>query len=237
MEYRSRLRNKVKSTLYKNTIISIVVILVIVALVVFFGLKLLINFSLLLGRIKSIGEVPIDTQNEFMLPPSINPLPEATNSAVISISGIASQPGQTIELFLNDDRKTESLADNNSQFTFSELRLDQGLNRLKTKAKSNGKESDFTNEIIIEYETTPPALEVQEPTSGHVIKKTPQVRVVGKTEPDTSVFINEFLPIVDSGGNFSYTMPLSEGENTIKVTAIDRAGNQTINEIKVTYQP
>ena len=47
--------------------------------------------------------------------------------------------------------------------------------------------------------------------------------------------MNEFWAIVDAGGNFSYTLPLQNGENTIKVVATDEAGNKTEYEVKVTY--
>ena len=237
MEYRSRLRNRVRNTLYKNTAISIAAIIVVLIFIIFFGLKLLVNFSLLLGRIKSIGEIPITSQNEFVLPPTLNPLPEATNSAVIEISGVGSQPGQTIELFLNGNSLKSALIDSDSRFTFAQIRLEIGENQIKARAKGNGNESDFTEEVILVYETTPPALEVTEPFDGQIVKKTGEIRVVGKTEPDATILVNEFLPIVDGNGNFYYRMPLLAGENTIKVTARDRAGNQTTNEIKVTFEP
>lgn len=237
MQYRSRLRSRVRNTLYKNTIISVAVIIIILILVGFFGIQLLVKFSLLLGNIKSIGEIPSSQSNAFILPPSLDPLVEATNSAIIEISGRGSEPGQTIEIFLNDSYKTKALVDNDSQFKILQFRLEQGQNYIKSRAKQDDKESSFSEELTVLFETTPPALEVKEPSDGQVIRKTSQVRVVGKTETDTSISINNFLPIVDGSGNFSYTLPLKEGENSIKVIAKDKAGNQTTNELKVTFEP
>ena len=223
--------------MYKNTIVSIAIIIVVLVVILFFGLQLLVKFSLLLGRIKSTSEIPTDLQTEFVLSPTLNPLFEATNSAVIEVSGIGSEPGQTIELFLNGERKTDTIVNSNSQFTFSQLRLESGENRIQVRAKKDGKESEFSNQAMVTLDTTPPALEVKEPTDGQIIRKDPQVRIVGKTESESSIFINDFLPIVDTNGNFLYSLPLSNGENSIKIVARDKAGNQTTNEIKVTFEP
>jgi len=233
MQYRSRLRKG----LFRNTLVSIIAIILIIFFVGFFGIQVLVKLSLFLGNIKSIGEIPINSNNSVILPPMLDPLFEATNSAVIEITGRGTEPGQTIEIFVNGDYKTKALVDNDSEFTVPEFRLEQGENEIKAKAKFDNKESEFSPEQIVIYENTPPALEVKEPTSGQTIKKTRNIRVAGKTEADANVSVNGLLPIVDSNGNFSYMFPLKDGENVIKVVATDRAGNQTTNEIKVTFEP
>jgi len=237
-QYRSRLRNKVRNTLYKNTFVSIAAFAVILIIVVFFGLQLLVKFSLLIGKIKSINEAPsTNSQSEFVLTPTLNPILEATNSAKLDISGIGSTPGQTIELYVNDEKQDDTVVDNNSQFNFSGITLGLGENLIKVKAKEKEKESQFSPTAKIVYETTPPALEIKQPTDGQTINKKAEVVVMGKTDAEASISVNDFLPIVDSSGNFSYTLPLKEGENIIKIIAKDKAGNETSNEIKVTYQP
>lgn len=239
MEYRSRLKAKVKNAVYKNTLVSIVAIVIIFLVVIFFGFQLLVKASLLIGRIKSTADIPANTnsQNEFVLTPTLNPLFEATNTATIEVSGLGTSSGQTIELFINDSSKSTALVDSKSQFTFSSVRLESGENKIKVRAKLDSKESQFSTETIVVYDTTPPALELKEPADGQTINKTAQVKIVGKTEADARVLINDFLPIVDGSGGFTYTMPISEGENIIKVVAADKAGNQTTNQIKVIFQP
>lgn len=232
MQYRSRLKNKVRS----NTFLSIALLIGITLIAIFFGLQLLVKISLFLGNIKSINDVPSSGSREFVLPPTLDPLYEATNSATIAISGTGT-PGQTVEIFLNDGLKTKVLVDNNSQFTISGFRLESGTNAIKARAKLDEKESAFTPEVTVVVDITPPALEIKEPADGQVVKNTPQVRILGKTEADTNVLINEFLPVVDSLGSFSYTMPLKEGENKVKITAKDKAGNQTTNEITIKFEP
>ncbi len=239
MEYRSRLKAKVKSAVYKNTFVSVVAIIIIFLVIIFFGLQLLVKFSLLMGRIKSVGDIPATTnsQNEFVLTPTLNPLFEATNTAAIEVSGLATSTGQTIELFINGSSKSTALVDSKSQFAFSSVRLESGENKIKVRAKLDSKESQFSTEAIVVYDTTPPALELKEPTDGQTITKTAQVKIIGKTEADARILINDFLPIVDNNGGFSYAIPLKEGENSIKVVSTDKAGNQTTNQIKVIFQP
>ena len=48
---------------------------------------------------------------------------------------------------------------------------------------------------------------------------------------------NERFIIVSEDGRFSGSIDLKEGENTIAVVAVDRAGNQAKNEVAVIYQP
>ena len=203
----------------------------------FFGLKLFVNLSLFLGNIKSTDDISSSTGNVYLLPPTLNPFYEATNSATIQISGNAVKGGQTIEIYLNGDYKTKAFSDNNGQFTISDFRLENGANRIKARTKDGDKQSAFTQEVTVVFDTTPPALEIKEPTDGQVVKKTPQVRITGKTDVDATILINDFLPIVDSNGNISYTMPLKEGENSIKIVAKDKASNQTTNQLKVIFEP
>lgn len=239
MEYRSRLKTKVKNAVYKNTFTSIVVIAIIFLVLIFFGLQLLVKFSLLIGRIKGVGDIEQTTssQSDFVLVPILNPLFEATNTATIEVSGLATSTGQTIELFLNNDLESTTIVDSKSQFIFSSVRLESGENKIKVRAKINDKESQFSNETVIVYDITPPALEIKEPADGQTIKKSAQVKIIGKTEADAQILINDFLSIVDNNGGFSYTLPLKEGENNIKVVALDRAGNQTTNQLKIIFEP
>ena len=63
------------------------------------------------------------------------------------------------------------------------------------------------------------------------------VKVLGKTDPGVRVTVNGFWAVIDENNNFSYNLPLQNGENMIKIEAIDQAGNKTEKEIKVTYSP
>ena len=64
-----------------------------------------------------------------------------------------------------------------------------------------------------------------------------EIMVKGKTEEKATVTVNERFVVVGSEGNFEYSLTLSEGENKILIVAIDKAGNKTEKELKVTYTP
>jgi hypothetical protein len=236
MEYKSRLQRKTKKSVYKNTYVLLGGILIFIIAGIFFGIPLLVKLSLFIGNMKSTNEIDSPSEKSLILPPTFNTPYEATNTATISLSGVG-QPGQTIEVFLNDEFETKTLVDNESTFTISDLKLDSGNNTIKARAKENNQESGFSESFTIKLDTTPPALEVKEPTDGQKISKIPQVKIVGKTEADSTISVNGHLPIVDSEGNFSYILPLKDGENEIKIIATDTASNQTVNQLKVIYEP
>ena len=76
-------------------------------------------------------------------------------------------------------------------------------------------------------------LTISSPQSGTTVSLD-SVIVRGKTVPYAEVLINEIDFKADASGNFSSTVFLDEGENTIFITAIDGNGNASEKEITVT---
>ena len=60
---------------------------------------------------------------------------------------------------------------------------------------------------------------------------------MGKTDSGVRITVNGFWAVIDENNNFSYSLPLQDGDNAIKVVAQDQAGNKAEKEIKVTYSP
>lgn len=79
-------------------------------------------------------------------------------------------------------------------------------------------------------------LSVTSPANGSTVK-TPTITVKGKTVPKAEVWVNDQDVRADASGNFSATVTLDEGENTITVTANDDDGNASEKEITVNYEP
>ncbi len=160
----------------------------------------------------------------------------ATNSAQIKVSGSAPKD-TTVMLYVNDIKEEEIPVDEDNNFTFDEVKIDEGENTIKTKAKDDNKNVSVYSPVIkITYLNKPPSLEINEPTDGKSFEKDDSpIQVKGKTDPKVKVTVNDFWAIVDGAGNFSYTLPLQGGENRIKVVATDEAGNKTEKEIKVSY--
>ncbi len=66
---------------------------------------------------------------------------------------------------------------------------------------------------------------------------TPSILVSGKTVANADVGINDTEIKADGKGNFSATLTLDEGENTIVVVASDVNGNASEQDLTVTYNP
>lgn len=217
--------------------ISLFTLIATAAFLYFGAVPLLTKFSLLLtssGRDKNdTGQ----TDNSLLLPPHLEPVVEATNTATTSVKGFAN-PGDTVKVYVNDKELDKLLVGNDGQFSISQVSLKEGDNTIYATMAKGDKESSPSDMLKIAYIKTPPSLEVNEPSDGQTYygdNKTINVR--GKTDNQVKVYINDRLAIVGGDGSFSYPVSLNEGDNQIKIVAADPAGNQTTIQRKVTYKP
>lgn len=219
----------------KNLFLSLIGIIVVLFAVFKFGIPLLANFSLIVSGQSAPSEQKKE-EFSFVNTPVINSLPEATNSAEIVISG-KSLKGADVDLYINDSIVDKTSADNKGEFEFKQT-LSEGGNKIYVRAKDNDKESDFSQSFDVLFDNKAPELSINSPLDNQSFSKDQnKAQVTGKTEGDVMITINGFRAIVDESNNFSYNFPLQNGENKIKITAVDLAGNQTEKEIKVTYSP
>jgi bacillopeptidase F len=215
--------------------------LILIAFLVFFGLELLVKFSLFL---ESLSPPPANfgqsqKRKTRSLPPSLYPPPVATNAARLNLKGF-SQPGQKVRLYLNGEKITDSTADKRGEFLFTNISLESGDNRLyAATVNDKGEEETFSTSYTVLFKNQPPPLEVLEPEDGAVYKKETNqtITVKGKTEADATVTLNDRLVVVQPNGEFSHPLRLNEGENHLKISARDPAGNETSTELTVTYRP
>lgn len=232
---RSRLAKRYQRQTLKTLILSVLGIIAILFLLVKFGVPLLANISLFLSNTKNKQEVT-KKKDVFVAPPVLDALPNATNSAQINVSGTAT-PGEKINLYINGELEEKTDVQKDHTFVFEKITLKDGENHIQTKSITKDKnESDFSNQYTIVFKKEPPALTIESPSNDQKFSKDDKrTEVKGKTDPNVKVTVNDFWAIVDSDGNFSYTLPLKDGDNTIKVTATDEAGNKTEKEVKVNY--
>lgn len=235
---RSRLSRRLKRRTEKTLLLSILGIILILFLLVKFGIPLIVNFTLLISGSKNDSStVSSKNDSSFVMPPVLNPLPTATNSAKISVSGIA-LPKQIIILYLNDKMQDKTKVKNDNRFSFEDLILSEGENVIKAKAADNDNESSFSESIIIVYKNTPPNLSINSPSDGQSFSKDENsITVSGKTDPGVKITINDLWAIVDANGDYSKELLLKEGENNITIIAIDEAGNKAELKIKINYSP
>jgi len=207
-------------------------------LLIRFGLPALIKMSTFLGDLNS-SKQPIEKQESSpILPPRLNPLPLATASAEINISGY-SQAGSTVKLFLRGISIEETTADAQGEFSFKSVHLKDGGNEIYAEANDNqGQESAPSTTYTVTLDSEVPKLELSQPQDGQrFFDKDSPITITGKTEPGTDLTINNRFVLVKDDGSFSVTQSLNEGDNQIEVLVRDDAGNETKKSLKVNYTP
>lgn len=236
MRYRSRLSRRLERQTKQTLLFSILGIIVTIFLIVKVGIPLLANFSLFIAGFRGSSDTTKKESSIFVSSPVLHPLPTATNSATLVVSGKAN-PKERVKLYVNGEFVDEKDVEEDGSFSFEKVQLSAGPNTIQTKALTEeNKESNFSKEVIVVFKKDLPALSLDVPKDGQTFSRDENVaQVLGKTDPGVKVTINEFWAIVDEQGNFSYSLTLQNGENRIKVTAVDEAGNKAELERKVTY--
>ncbi len=237
MRRRSRLNATLQKKTRKTMFFSILGIIIVLFLLFKFGVSALINFSLFLsGRGGESNLASNQSSINFIPSPVLNPIVSATNSAQIIITGI-SQKDRKIELFLNSKKVDEVDTTDNGEFRF-EPTLKKGANTVSVRAVYKDKKSDASEKYSVEYKDTAPKLEVSTPSDGASFKKEDKsVEVKGQTDANVTVTVNGFFAVTSENNSFSYVLQLRDGDNEVKIVAVDNAGNQTEKTLKVNYSP
>jgi hypothetical protein len=76
-------------------------------------------------------------------------------------------------------------------------------------------------------------LTITSPKDGATLNST-NVAIVGKTEPNAELFINDVEGKADSNGDFSISVGLEEGQNQLIIDANDDSGNVAEETLTVT---
>jgi len=234
---KSRLMRKQESRSLRRAVLFTFLTILLGLAIVFLGIPALIRLAVFVGNLRSTS-TPIESQDTLApAPPRLESLFEATNSANINLQGFT-ESGVTVEIFLNDIIGEKIIAEADGSFLFSNLQLEKGENEIYVLATDqNGNQSQKSNKLIIIYDNIPPELNIIEPTAESQFSTDEEkVEIKGKIEESGTITINDRFVILNSEGNFSYPINLQEGENKIKIIAIDKAGNQTEKEMIITRE-
>jgi len=238
MVSKTRLQRKREKDSLRQAFKYLLLVFGLLFLLIRFGLPALINMAAFLGDLNS-SKQPIEKQESLpILAPRLNPLPMATASAEINISGY-SQSGSTVKLFLRGISIDETIADANGEFSFNKVHLKDGENEIYTKANDNqGTESEASTSYTVTVDSENPILEITQPEEGQrFFDKDSPITVTGKTEPELSLLINNRFVLVKADGSFSVTQNLTAGDNQIEIVVRDDAGNETKKSLKINYTP
>ncbi|MBI2327515.1 hypothetical protein HYU92_04315 [Candidatus Curtissbacteria bacterium] len=228
-----RLARKEEKATVKR-IISLSIVSGILAIFLFtIGIQLLGKFADFLDAIFKNKEINV-IDNSAIGEPKIDPLPHATNSARLAVSGFASDSNSVI-IYLNGQKSGTANVEA-GKFKFEDLELRSGENKVEAKAVSGGRESNFSDAWIVILDREKPTLEVEGPAEGQFFSGNNRIKVFGKAEKDTQVYANGFLASIDLEGKFEVFVPLGEGKNTVEIKAIDLAGNTKTEMRKITFR-
>ena len=229
----SRLESHQNKQIVQRIVIAIVLF---IAFIVFFfsaGIKMLVSFTLFINQLANSKSKQQPTQQtETLNTVSIDPIPSATNSSTLAFSGTALN-FDTLEIYLNEEKQDEiPISDT---FVGKINGLEKGTNAVYFIAKSStSKETKKTPSYDILYKDDKPKLEIQRPNDNTTVN-TEDVQISGQTDTETTIRINDRPLIVDVDGKFTTMFRLKEGENKIHITAEDIVGNQTNQDLTVTY--
>lgn len=212
--------------------------IILVLLIVFFatiGFRLVINASIWISGISkdSASISQVDSDRGFLLAPELYDVPDATNSATLAVSGRGT-PDTTLTIYLNDEVAEEVELDSDEFNT--RIILTAGYNEiyLETYDKKRKKTKD-SETYTVSLLTGKPSLSITSPQEGDTRDK-PELTVIGETDKDVSIRINNSPVTVGSDGSFQKNIRLKEGDNTVTIRAIDRAKNTTEESINVRYE-
>ena len=83
---------------------------------------------------------------------------------------------------------------------------------------------------------TPPFVTLTAPKEAEIVT-TAEVAVAGEAEPGARVTVNDAEVPLAADGSFALTVTPAEGENTLRVAAVDPAGNRTERTRAFSYRP
>lgn len=207
-------------------------------LIIFFfvGVPLLIDFSAFLSTLFAPKKKVTKPKEVYLQRPQIEIPYEATKSGTLKIEGFG--PVKTkISLFVNDDKFGDKIASSDGTFSFDSVNLKVGANEIYAVAKNDKSDAEVKSEIVtLTFDNKPPKLELSGIKDGDEILLNNQITIKGKTDEETTVFVNGNYATMVGKNNFTYDYLLNDGENKITVSAVDRAGNETKRELTIRFR-
>jgi hypothetical protein len=230
-------RRQTKTLKIKLVMIALLVLFLIYALFAWILPELIGGLSFLNRYKASSKPTSLISESPTLAPPVLNIPFEATNTATIRVKGYA-QPLSKVEIYVDDELKdtTETSLDGN--FNAESVDLSLGTNNVYGKTVDDKDNKSLPSKSIkVIYNNEKPKLDLSSPADDAKFKGGDQkVTVSGSTNPGNTLTANGLQIIVGTDGNFSQSIPISEGENNITITSTDSAGNTTSVSRKVTYE-
>lgn len=169
--------------------------------------------------------------------PVISAPPAAVSTKEITISGYG-EPLSDIRSVLNNEEGPSIFASEDGAFEIV-LQLQENINTLSLFSIDEAKnESSLSREYEVLSLTTAPKFVIIEPTADQVFETTSNqnISIKGESNPKVKIYVNDRLFMVNAQGIFSGSLRLNEGDNELKFRAVDLAGNEVEQTLKVAFR-
>jgi hypothetical protein len=220
-----------KKKFTKNLIRLIVLCLVLYASILYIG-------PFVAGIVSNLANSgnTIEVKKTVLSPTLQNPQ-LITNKDRINLSGISSA-NVSVELFLNDSSYGKLTTDNDGKFEFQDISILKGKNKVYLIAKNKeGVESQKSREYEIDYDDQKPSIKQLNISNGQEIKNlNKNILIQGEVSEESGIEINGKKVFKITGNKFEYLLGVEEGNVEIKIKVTDRAGNEYLENLKVTYK-
>jgi len=180
------------------------------------------------GQISDTIEVTVSTSPAIE---TFSPAPGATiNQSPITVTGTVNQ--DNIDVTVNGQSATVT----NRAFSAEGIPLVEGENIITIIAENALGLTDTKTFSVTVLDISPPTLTITSPHDGDEASG-PQISIIGEI---TDAHLISFLhintaPVQFHENRFNHHLTLSEGENSITITASDEFGHQTTKNLAVTY--
>ena len=219
----------------KKALINLALIILGIFIIFTIGFQFIIKGSVFVANIFGDKTDTEQVNNQILGEININEIPVATNSSKLKISGNTYNIDSVL-VFLNRQEVDQIEISSKNEFSTVIDNLNVGENELyfiglQKKSEQRKKTDIFT----IISKTTKPKIEISSPKDRAITPKT-EINIVGKTDANVIIKINEQPVVVSSDGSFSYLVRLNEGENKFLVNAVDEAGNTENLTLTIVYE-
>lgn len=230
----SRLAKREQKRLAKQTVVLIAIAFVVIIGFIFAVIPGLIRLT---SMFVDSGLPGANQDTVPPRPPSISSPVSATYSATIAVDGFSEAESEVV-LVVNGEELDRAMAAADGTFAMN-VSLQADSNELRFYAIDKaGNESETSRSYSVVYDELPPTIELETPTDGQQFElhKNQNITVKGKTESNSKVYLNGRLIFAGSAGDFSTTYQLSEGDNELRLRAVDKAGNEREQVITVKFR-
>ncbi len=231
-----RLEQYQKRKLNRTIYLSLFVLIGVIIFLATVGLNIVLNASSFIARFSEEKTDSKLIKNQNLIEDiDIESVPLATNSARIIVGGSVVNFNQ-VEFYLNDELVKETDLVSSDSFNEEIGDLEKGKNEVYVIGKSRDSEDERKSKVYtVIFKDEKPKLNIKEPNDGQKTNNN-EIRVVGETDKETYIKVNDLPIVVDAQGIFQTNVRLKEGENKIKVVAQDIAENIEEKILTVIYE-